>query len=177
MCQPEAVTSKWSLFEMLAARGIDLTARFGHRAADSLEHLCTPQLGALYLPYAFAGPAGPLDLSSSPRVRIRVDELAGIGDHPCNPAQLPVVAIVRLTPLDGVNAWAEMVSLAHLAHRDCQLCAHVWLDRAAEYEVAWRTVQKHSSGSAAQWSLFTLAPAVDDSVRIFLHPADMPPRT
>lgn len=170
------MASQRSLWELLTDRGIDVAGRFGHTAADRLSHLCTPGLGALFVPYGAAGPTGPLDLGSSPQVQIRVDDRAGIGAHPCNPLQLPVVAIAR-HPRPGTAAYVEMVSMAHLAHRDCRLCAQVWLDRAAEYQVAQRAVEQHAPGTTEPWSLFTLMPTVDDeSLWVLIHPGDLPPR-
>lgn len=178
VCQPGIMASQRSLWELLAERGICVADRFGAAAADRLSHLCTPGRGALFVPYGYAGPTGPLDLCSSPQVQIRVDEHAGIGAHPCNPSQLPVVAIARQGSGPATDAYVEMVSVAHLAHRDCRPCAQVWLDRAAEYEVALRAVEEHAPGTTESWSLFTLMPTVDDeSLRVLIHPGDLPPHT
>lgn len=168
---------QWSLWELLAERDIDVAGRFGPTAADRLSHLCRQGLGALFVPYGYAGRTGPLDVRSSPQVQIRVDGHAGIGAHPCNPSQLPVVAIARPNRGLAADTYVEMVSLAHLAHRDCRPCAQVWLDRAAEYEVALRAVEDHAPGTTESWSLFTLMPTVDDeSLRVLIHPGDLPPR-
>lgn len=168
------VTRHPTFIEILAAQGIDVAAEFGEPTGARLRHLCQQGLGPLYIPYCLAGTVDAIDPASSPQVTLLVDDRAGIGPHPCNPVQLPVVAVTRCAQEEDLPR-VEFVSIAHIAHRDCQQCEYVWLQRAAEYAVALRAIERTVPSASDAWALFMPLPSDDGAVHVLVHSADLPP--
>lgn len=168
------MSSELSLIDLLEAQGVDLDSRFARASADRLRHLCAAELGAVYLPYGWIDifPAG--DPGASPRVQIRTDQCAGLADHPSNPKQLVMVS-VSVIGEESVGAM-QWVSVAHLAHRDCPLCSHVWVHRAEEYEVAAQAARTYAHAGDERWSLFVRTSTDDDQAVVLTHVGDLPAR-
>lgn len=159
-----------TLVDLFAEQDIDLDDALGSASALRLRHLCDGD-EQLFLAYGYIDFYPPENPASSPAVEIRVDDRAGISPHPLNPDQLILVSIaVAGEESLGATQWA---SIAHLAHRNCPECTHVWLNRAVEYDVCTRAAQAHTPEDAFErWSLFLRTPTDDDSGIVFTHIGD-----
>ncbi|WP_299577488.1 hypothetical protein [uncultured Williamsia sp.] len=169
-----------SLVDLLTAAGVDLEERFGTRTAERLRHVCDPAAGPVFLPYGWIDLFPADNPGASPRAVIRTDTAAGVSPHPSNPDQLLMVSII----IDGEEpiGAAQWVSIAHLAHRDCPLCATVWADRAAEHAAVQHALQNHDGGQDhshtdpyERWSLFVRTPTEDSSAVALVHIGDTAP--
>lgn len=161
-----------SLIDLLNEQGIDIDQAFG-RSASRLRHVCDSRFDPLFLPYGWVDVFAASNPLASPQVRIRTDSRAGVADHPSNAAQLVLVSI-SIVAEESVGA-TQWVSVAHLAHRDCPSCAHVWVHRAEEYEVAAQAARTYTPDVDERWSLFVRASTDDDQAVVLTHVGDLPP--
>lgn len=160
-----------TLVDLLEAQGIDLSEKVGPKAAKRLRHVCEPHCGQLFVPHGYLGVHGVLDSGVSPAVQIRTDTRAGIAPHPLNPRQMTMVAI---QPLDAPTIPPAWISVAHLAHRDCIECTHVWLERAQEYDVARNAADTAMPDTTTHWTLFYELPTEEGTAVALIHIGDMP---
>lgn len=161
-----------TLLDLFDQHNLDIDDALGPASAGWLRHLCEGD-EPLYLPYGYIDFYPPHDPAASPAVHIRADDGAGVSPHPTNPDQLILAAVVIEGEASvGARQW---VSIAHLAHRNCPDCAHVWLQRAMEYDVCSRAAQDHTPADQFErWSLFLRTPTEDETAIVITHIGDVP---